>query len=184
MLCFWSIDVACNTGIWALEWIGCWSFDLSSGIMEGCFILKFHFDNFFSVFHLKQVLLYVGWSPWQFAYVVSFTHSWSSWPGCPHCAHFCSFVQKHLLWPYFWQLKHRWGFGIYTFVFQMINPTFISLGISCPFIVKLYESTGINRPSFRLFILSTLVTPCDFSSSWMSSLFMPASSLHQITHLE
>ena len=173
-----------NIGIWAFGWIRCRFFDLFSSFMEGYVILKFYLRIFFSVFHSGQILLYAGWSPSQFAHFVSFWHSWSSCPGCPHFAHFCSFLQNLLLWPYFWQLKHRWGLGIYTFVFRMRKPTFISLGISCPFIVKIYESAGINRPSFRLFILSTSVTPCDCNSFWISSSSMPASSLHQITHLE
>ena len=104
------------------------------GMLFWNFILRISF----SVFHLGQILLYAGWSPSQFAHLVSFWHSWSSCPGCPHFAHFCSFLQNLLLWPYFWQLKHRWGLGIYTFVGRMRKPTFISLGISWPFIVKIY----------------------------------------------
>ena len=151
---------------------------------KGMLFWNFILRIYLSVFHLGQILLQAGWSPSQFAHFVSFWRYWSSWPGCPHFARFCPFLQNLLLWPYFWQLNHRLGLGIYTFVFRMRRPTFISFGISWPFIVKIYESAGINRPSFRLFILSTFVTPCDFNSFWISSPSMPASSWHLITHLE
>ena len=31
---------------WVFGWIGCWSFDLLSGFMEGYVILKLHFEDF------------------------------------------------------------------------------------------------------------------------------------------
>ena len=36
-----------NTGIWTFWWIGCRSFDLLSGFMEGYVIMKFCFEEFF-----------------------------------------------------------------------------------------------------------------------------------------
>ena len=38
---------------WAFGWIGCWSFDLLSGFMEGYVILIFYFEDFFLGFPLR-----------------------------------------------------------------------------------------------------------------------------------
>ena len=79
---------------------------------NGIFFWYFTLMISFSIFHLGQLLTYVGWSPLQLAHLASLSHSWSSCPACPHFAHFASFLQNLLLWPYFWQLKQRCGFGM------------------------------------------------------------------------
>ena len=178
-----------NTGIWTFWWIGCWSFDLLSGFMEGYVILKFYFEDFFLGFLGYGKLCCKQDDHHRNLHILSHFHNLDPHDLAVRILHiFVLFLQNILLWPYFWQLKHRWGLGIYTYiyihVFRMRKPTFIYLGISWPFIVKIYESAGINLQSLCLFILSTFVTSCDCNSSWMSSSFMPASSLHQITHLE
>ena len=76
---------------------------------NGMFFWYFTLMISFSFFHLGQLLTYAGWSPLQMAHFASFSHSWSS---CPACPHFDSFLQNLLLWPYFWQLKQRCGFGM------------------------------------------------------------------------
>ena len=116
------------------------------------FILRIYF----SVFHLGQILLYVGWSPSQFAHFVSFSYSWSSWPGCPHFAHFSSFLQNPLLWP----LNHHWGFDIYTFVFRMRKPTLYFLE---NFLAIYCQNIGICR--YQPFIIFPPLQSVHFCNS-------------------
>ena len=113
---------------------------------KGMLFWKFILRISFSVFQLGQILLYAGRSPSQFAhfcFILTFLIliTWLS-----AFAYFCSFLQNLLLWPYFWQLKHRCGFGIYTF-FCSLPPGLFPYN---QWVKTYYMMTSSNGNIFRV----------------------------------
>ena len=127
--------------------------------MEGYVILKFYFEDFFLgfPFRAKSVecgMITIAICTFCLIFIFLILMTWLS--------AFCTFLQNPLLWPYFWQLNHRWGFGIYTFVFWMRKPTSYFLGnflaISCHNLwIRWYQPSIIPPLQFVRFCNSLVI---------------------------